>query len=976
MNCFGKFTKDNFIYIVTFQNLKMDDFFFMLPTLVEGGLIANDNETYVLNTLPKAIISEPVVVLMQNIIKNNVQLNFKTPKRIDFFMEFFAVTLSLDYIHADLMFYVNNLYKTWISGPSAFKDKSSINMYYKKIIKQLSLPFTLNKKVPSEPNSKFIILLSTILDTYQEFYYTRGPDMDKETWKMLLLVSFGIVDKVLFSEKLDSSQKNVASLKQKAVHNMMSILSTCGLSDESIWTMFFKYAKTWSKCPDFLIDWGNWVVTIYEILNNRIFNLSDDENFLRFGVYSQNNRIKTDDLIRIFHVIINAVDLDNISKSESLNVQFAKTCKYLKQISLEIASKMTTTVCGIRYPLLSFLRMFKNLIVCDSIKSGESVELKIETIIDILSEFDLRGLGTEADQLYAYLTDRCQNSVTFIKNAIMLYSRQTTLLSPMGDVITAAIETLEMPNVNVNEYIVPLFTSTSVMIGKFSSISFERLWNDSSKSSCIIHLLANSFLYRVDMITFMKTILDTRPQKEIRMWITVFLGACVRENFFDAREKAVPLLNEIAQSLTTPDADETETCIALQSWIEAIEWGVEPTKEVFALCSFAEEKFKEFSPTSTYIRRLVKYLIARAAIHEPNADLCRCLCSSSQCHESESAKVQYVTVGDSILLSFVSDDEKIKIFSRGPFGKAAFEVVEDAFGNMPTPKFSPLKEELLSKPPQPVYGTFGKFNDVVVPQKEIQAKPAEDYHTWMRRPVVKFNDKHVTTLAEFLAKSGLLTNYDQFNIKIQDKEAAKYAIEKFDELETQPVVFIPIIHVMSDDKTIEFSDDKYERTTEYLQEFLSNIAEPFEINNKAADFLRIPHLRTSVPVAPCGKCFVAFLAPEMAQDLQGARKIAAMFEKSQFRIIFNETDSELLVDLTNSPTFIVNRIDSMKYFVRTGLTNTCFNQCQLMYPGQFTQSLLLLLEYRLFELNDNVVLDVIERRRSLIRSLSLQSTTN
>ena len=74
----------------------MDDFFFMLPTLVEGGLIANDNETYVLNTLPKTIISEPVVVLMQNIIKNNVQLNFKTPKRIDFFMEFFAVTLSLD----------------------------------------------------------------------------------------------------------------------------------------------------------------------------------------------------------------------------------------------------------------------------------------------------------------------------------------------------------------------------------------------------------------------------------------------------------------------------------------------------------------------------------------------------------------------------------------------------------------------------------------------------------------------------------------------------------------------------------------------------------------------------------------------------------------------------------------------------------------------------------------------------------------
>ena len=142
--------------------------------------------------------------------------------------------------------------------------------------------------------------------------------------------------------------------------------------------------------------------------------------------------------------------------------------------------------------------------------------------------------------------------------------------------------------------------------------------------------------------------------------------------------------------------------------------------------------------------------------------------------------------------------------------------------------------------------------------------------TWSRRPVVKLNNKHVTTLAEYLARSGLLTNYNKFNVKVHDSKAVQSVIAKFDEFETTPVLFVPIIYVMSDDNDIAFNDEKYERTTEYLQEFLSELAKPFEINDKSADFLNIPHLRTSMSVAPCGRFLFAFITPEMAIGLQSA----------------------------------------------------------------------------------------------------------
>jgi hypothetical protein len=66
-----------------------------------------------------------------------------TQRRIDFLMEFLAVSLSLPIESYELMEIARQKYRSWFQDSSIFGDKAAQNHHFRLMIKQLSLPFDL-----------------------------------------------------------------------------------------------------------------------------------------------------------------------------------------------------------------------------------------------------------------------------------------------------------------------------------------------------------------------------------------------------------------------------------------------------------------------------------------------------------------------------------------------------------------------------------------------------------------------------------------------------------------------------------------------------------------------------------------------------------------------------------------------------------------------------------------------------------------
>ncbi|OHT00924.1 hypothetical protein TRFO_32274 [Tritrichomonas foetus] len=86
-------------------------------------------------------------------------------------MEFNAIALSVEIENVKMMETARNIYQSWINNKLQIfgNEKKRQIKYLRRIITQLSLPFSINKpKTVSTFKNNFMELLHTILDDYEK----------------------------------------------------------------------------------------------------------------------------------------------------------------------------------------------------------------------------------------------------------------------------------------------------------------------------------------------------------------------------------------------------------------------------------------------------------------------------------------------------------------------------------------------------------------------------------------------------------------------------------------------------------------------------------------------------------------------------------------------------------------------------------------------------------------------------------------
>lgn len=498
-------------------------FYFMLPSLVEDGLVEDDSIHYALTSYPQDVASQAAITIVTDYTNRIDEIDTSSKKRVKVIMEYLAVALSLPIEQTRLMSTARNIYRKWLENPSIFGDIPRQNKYVCRIIKQLSLPFLFRDPLPEIFKSSFNNLLNTILNDIKYFHTTNGQWFTKETWDILLNVSIGIVDSVLNYDFGSLLQKNdIAKLRQKAVDNYFSILQLSGIRDEQTWARFTKYCKKWTVHFDFIRVWGKSLTKLFVYLNIRIYKpkLDTQQTPFQEGVYSADKPISDEMVGFIFHHFVYAVDHPKlIDCTPDLLKEFAAHMLAITDTAQALGD-VTSDFFVKRFPAIPFLKIFgQYLTFCPILSDNfdEPVSTFVNAIIAILSNFQIDNLDNPIiNRLITYVLNRATPDhmlplAAFLNTGYKLYRHNTKILPFVSiralDMITQLNPGKATRIVNEDFYspCTSIFISAADTLIKHPGIAekyqpaFEFLWKNTTRNEVQFQLLCFGSNIEVDI---------------------------------------------------------------------------------------------------------------------------------------------------------------------------------------------------------------------------------------------------------------------------------------------------------------------------------------------------------------------------------------------------------------------------------------------------------------------------------------------
>ena len=490
-----------------------------------------------------------------------------------------------------------------------------------------------------------------------------------------------------------------------------------------------------------------------------------------------------------------------------------------------------------------------------------------------------------------------------------------------------------------------------------------RLWDNSKRFQSRLQLISQSFNYNINIgsITQKALTTDNLELLEMSLWLALAYSMSVRENVHDCRSNS-QALEYVVDFALQHHLDGDCLAVILLSCLESINWGMPSFPKLNALLDYTLQIQNETSPVK-YAKSLAKLIIWRSSFNEVSPDM-SCEIFASSIKKEDVEKSEFVVVGDTILLSFNKKNEKeIEIIARGPFGKTSFTATDDNFGKI-IPKFNTLPEERITLNQKDLYGTqyeVDEFKNLPKPQQKII-----DDLTWLKKPIRQVKQSHDTSIYEFLVKCGLLTSHNLFNIRyITDKSAASKAIDMFQKTESNPVLFVPILHMIPGETELNCSRQK---TTANLKAFLNGIAPIFTINKDHGQSLLNIKFKQGFPLIPSVANSLGFICPEITETDEDAKKVKDLYDATKVRIIFDEADSKF-GELKNEPHFMIKPLQRGCYLVETGLKDQCFAPMQLMTAKSFSQALTMFVERRVSSFNSTNAIDTVAVRTKIVSQL-------
>ncbi|OHT13776.1 hypothetical protein TRFO_15994 [Tritrichomonas foetus] len=441
-----------------------EPFYFMLPRLLDSGLLNDDRIEYALVSYPRLIISEASRIIVKDYGNRIDSIDTSNKKRIKCIMENLAVALSLPIKDVSVMQTARTIYKNWMNSTSMFGDNKRQNKYIQRIFKHLSQPFEMRQPDDDEIfKGSFHTLLNNIISDYKYAHTKFGHIFDKDTWITLFNIMLGISDALLeynLVEKLPKSDS--AKLRQKSIDTCFSIIQLSGLDDQDVWKRLKDYCYKWSKSHDFIKVWGHSIEMLFVYMNIKIYQQDVATNVFKEGIYSEDNPISEKMVKLIFFNFLYLVDIKQLISNHQRSNSSRSSCpSILKEFALtmsrltmnaELISNTPDTLLSHKYSANAFLKLFGPFLIFIPNNADEhyddAIAVIIDSILSIVSNFNIDYEGETVKQLIAFCALRAVPFhmpivAAFLKRSSQLYRHNTVILPYISELALQLIPQLD-----------------------------------------------------------------------------------------------------------------------------------------------------------------------------------------------------------------------------------------------------------------------------------------------------------------------------------------------------------------------------------------------------------------------------------------------------------------------------------------------------------------------------------------------------
>jgi len=1049
--------------------------FFVLPFLLEAGLLNDDSSEYAFTTYPRSIASGAAKMLVADLGKrfqsNQNAIDLKKKKRVKLVHELLPLVLSLEIPDSSLMIVAASIYSYLLGKISEFGDLKRQNKFIRRFFKHLSLPFGFKKPsnlkiIPQE----FYAVLIMILDIYSDFHVKSGVIFEDETWDVLFRVIVGIND-VLLNYQFDSGipKGQVFELCQKSCSLFFSIAFLSGIRSTAFWGIFESYCKKWSGNLNFIVVWDAIIIVKCREFCDIVLGKAKSIP-LEGGKYQQQNVPKDQDFYFIFQKVLYALDPVLLISNHLVLSEFATTMVQIMDIFFE-SSNGSSSLFSIYFPGSVFYKLFGPYLTAIPLEmSDDSFSSAIADLISVYLLSIGRMHFIPEDETPKIIINRVLNVIrrhhssfisSFLLNVGYIFSKNALYMPYLASQVLDSVLYLDTkkPDHFLNN---PSFYSLSCSaivssvvlnsISKANSInieqSFSKFWKSNKSDQCYLPLLSSSIYTNVSIINYLFEFISDGVKSEVffqrdkiplLLSLVQFVSVMIRyqpnrsEDISKALNNAGSFISVLLASFTAMDqktlSQYEEVIIYVIIMLHnIIVWG----NDIFNIKSNAKSLYDFVNKIRLMVQSdssgdyrtperldrasrrnsiavmlslqnkplifsLLNNLLSVAIHNFPVHDhYSRKLQTSSVINENQVISnlsinnpiYHYFTIDNSILVTFIeskSNPNQCVFISRGPFGKSIW-VIEELFIAPKAPSLSntispvPLSpiihEDHSGDSQQPFAESFVEFQkqDILL-SSSLEAT----YSKWLDWEKLRlsevFNTNHEYQRArviDFLLGLGIVDVNNTLKVCPQQNIAEiQKVITTFDSLDELSIIPIPVIHILSCDSKIEFSETMHSRMTESFHSFMSSIGEPFEIQKGTNN---IPGLRSSVPLIPGSIGFGAIISPSMAHDIDGARLIFETSSRSPICIIYNESNYDLCLPPTGSQQVIVIRpLDSLTYYVSEpnpipGQMSP-FTSGQVLMSKNISFNLALCFEQKFLSMSPSFYEDIYFKRKETLNQL-------
>ena len=897
---------------------------FVLPSIVEKGLLQSDTGDYSLVMYPRAVALTVGTTIVDCLATAMKDIKLDTRDRINFTMEFLGVALAtpMNQVRAQIM--ARNIYAEWIHNPDFMGDLAAQNRYFRKIIRHLSQPFLLEGA--GAGLSEMLPHFLSIFEIYRDLRQLHSDRLEEETWMVLLSVVIGIADHLLNSEcPPEVSAVVFNGLKAYSIECCFMTFFGSKTKSESIWETFHEYGRKWSRHETFVSDWGQTISKLFDMTTRKIYGLPQVENcdpgLLQYAE------------VNVFVRALDSMDLGCANLSVKSREYIAETVWNAAQMAVKIAHESTNGMFALKFPADSFLKLFGPFISffpkedaeCDAV-----VAINLKTLCLLVKEFDLTNCTDVIFDLISgflpYIRKKCPNVLSQFVAQSDVFFKDKKMLPIAVDIATTSVMLPSRSDTNpefLSKLIALTLTQFSVTKKKDKVEQLaEWFWSANSNSLLLMEMLGCTELAGVNPSKFLVKELEMESDGHRLSVIAFYLASSITvSKLVNVEMLFAPFLRkvcEITDISKCPDYD-VLAAATLQLLYNVAVWRPQAFNsrtnvELFFrfyqhiaenICAAVMAQKSNKGETwidrrQVHLRFLADLVLAKLNVHFVRKDyVSRTIGDERNINESSvikdehisNPKITYATVRENNLLSFIEGSKgELYVICRGSFGKSVWQIITHDDG---------IAEPVIQKE-QLTPLTSSSDVDLLV-RKQFST----DYERWLNWETFNFGAPDYTKTqcrrsrtADFLICGGIVDTDNSKKIRLlQETEQLKKTIQEIDELVLPYLTAIPVIHLTDTDTSISDSWKNRKQVSPSLVTFLRLLGEPMVMPHNIAQEYSLPKVRTSVP-SLYGNDYhlLVFLTPAMAQDDAGAQAIAAMASTVDVVILFNECGCELVLD--------------------------------------------------------------------------------